>query len=116
VPWLLRDGEVLASLEIARSVPSRVRGLLGRDGIEGALLITKAKSVHTMGMRFPIDVAFVDRELRVVRMVTMRRWRLGRPTWKAHSVLEASAGAFELWQLHVGDVLAVKGDPEGLGE
>ena len=37
-----------------------VAGLLGRDGIEGALLLRPARSVHTLGMRFAIDVAFCD--------------------------------------------------------
>ena len=110
MPWLVRDdGEVLATLEVADSGRSRARGLLGRDGIEGALLIQPAKSVHTLGMRFPIDVAFVDSDMIVVRIVTMRRWRLGRPVLKAHGVVEAEAGAFGHWNLKVGDRLDVKG-------
>ena len=39
MPWLLREGEVLATLEVADSFAGRARGLLGRDGIDGALLI-----------------------------------------------------------------------------
>ncbi len=39
MPWLLRDGEVLATLEVAESFAGRARGLLGRDGIDGALLL-----------------------------------------------------------------------------
>jgi len=108
--WLVRDdGEVLATLEIAESTRARLRGLLGRDGIEGALLLQPAKSVHTLGMRFPIDVAYLDRDMVVLRAVTMRRWRLGRPVLKAHGVIEAEAGAFDHWNLKVGDQLEVKG-------
>ena len=59
--WLVRDGTVLASVEVARSRAARRKGLLGRDGIDGALLLTPARSVHTLGMRFDIDVAFLDR-------------------------------------------------------
>ena len=110
MPWLVReDGEVLATLEVAGSGRSRARGLLGRDGIEGALLIQPAKSVHTLGMRFPIDVAFVDQDMVVLRLVTMRRWRLGRPVLKAHGVIEAEAGTFGHWNLKVGERLDVKG-------
>jgi len=110
MPWLVReDGEVLATLEVAESFGSRLRGLLGRDGIEGALYLHPAKSVHTLGMRFPIDVAFVDRELRVLRTVAMRRWRLGRPVLKAHGVIEAEAGTFAQWNLKAGEQLAIKG-------
>ncbi len=108
MPWLVRDGEVLASLEVADSLRSRLRGLLGRDGIDGALLIHKARSVHTLGMRFPIDVAFCDRDLRVVATTTMRRYRIGTPRRRARYVLEAEAGAFERWHLRSGDRLEVK--------
>ena len=106
--WLLRDGEVLASLEVASSVGARVKGLLGRDGLEGALLLRPAFSVHTLGMRFPLDVAFCDRDLVVLSMVRMGRWRLGRPRRRARAVLEAEAGAFERWGLAVGDQLEVQ--------
>jgi uncharacterized membrane protein (UPF0127 family) len=109
MPWLVRDGDVLASLEVADSVTSRLRGLLRRDGVDGALLITKARSVHTLGMRFPIDVAYCDRDLRVVDVATMRRFRVGRPRMKCRSVLEAEAGAFARWNLRPGDQLEVRG-------
>jgi uncharacterized membrane protein (UPF0127 family) len=108
--WLVRDdGEVLASLEVAESARDRGRGLLGRDGVEGAVYLAPAKSVHTFGMRFPIDVAFVDKDMVVLRTLTMKRWRLGRPCWKAHGVIEAEAGAFAHWNLRTGDQLAIKG-------
>ena len=107
--WLCREGDVLAALEVAESLRARTRGLLGRDGIDGAILLRPARSVHTLGMRFPIDVAFLDRDLTVVATVTMARNRLGLPRWRARSVLEAEAGAFERWGLRVGDRLEVKG-------
>ncbi len=109
VPWLLREGEVLAILEEATSARARARGLLGRDGIEGALLLRPARSVHTLGMRFPIDVAFCDRDLKVLRIVRMPPWRPVRVAWRAHAVLEAEAGAFGRWNLQPGDVLDVEG-------
>ena len=105
VSWLLRDGEVLASLEVADTRPARRKGLLGRDGIEGALLLVPARSVHTFGMRFPIDVAWCDRDLTVVRTATLRPNRLSRTSLRAHCVLEAEAGSFERWGLEVGDHL-----------
>jgi uncharacterized membrane protein (UPF0127 family) len=105
VAWLLRDGEVLASLEVADTRPARRRGLLGRDGIEGALLITPARSVHSFGMRFPIDVAFCDGDLRVLRTLTLPRNRMTRAVLRSHAVIEAEAGSFAHWGLTVGDEL-----------
>jgi uncharacterized membrane protein (UPF0127 family) len=107
VAWLLRDGEVLAALEIASTRSERRRGLLGREEIEGALLLKPARSVHTIGMRFPIDVAFCDRELAVIAVRCMRRYRMSRPRLRASCVIEASAGAFDRWGLRVGDRLEV---------
>jgi uncharacterized membrane protein (UPF0127 family) len=108
--WLLRDGEVLASLEVASSLRGRTRGLLGRDGITGALLLRPARSVHTLGMRFPIDVAYCDERLRVLRTATMGPWRLALPIWRARCVIEAEAGAFHRWRLRAGDELEIKGE------
>jgi uncharacterized membrane protein (UPF0127 family) len=109
--WLLRDGEVLASLEVSTSLRDRARGLLGRDGIDGALLLRPARSVHTVGMRFAIDVAYCRPDaggLWVVDTATMRPWRVGRPRLRARCVIEAAEGAFERWALTAGDLLEVK--------
>jgi len=54
----------LAALEIADSRKARRKGLVGREGIDGALLLPSARlGVHSIGMRFPLDVAFCDRDL-----------------------------------------------------
>ncbi|HEX4978914.1 MAG TPA: DUF192 domain-containing protein [Acidimicrobiales bacterium] len=106
--WLLRDDEVLASVEVAEGFGARLRGLLGRDGIDGALLLRPARSVHTIGMRFPIDVAFVDRELTVVDMCTLAPNRVTRTRWRAHAVVEAERGAFERWGLRIGDRIELR--------
>ena len=107
--WLLRDGEVLASLEMADNRRARSRGLLGRDGLDGALLMRPCRSVHTLGMRVPIDVAFCDDDLQVLRVVTMPRHRVSRVVWRSRAVIEAEAGAFARWGLRTGDQLEVKG-------
>ncbi|MFI1253903.1 DUF192 domain-containing protein [Streptomyces netropsis] len=89
-------------LEIAASYRARTRGLLGRDGIEGALLLTPAGSVHTFRMRFAIDVAYLDRHMTVLAVRTMPPGRLGLPRLRARHVLEATAGAMARWGLRPG--------------
>lgn len=106
--WLVRDGEVLASLEIARTRRERTRGLLGRDGIEGAIYLAPCRSVHTMRMRFPIDVAFVDGDMVVRRVLRLGPGRVSRPCLRARGAIEAEAGSFASWGLSVGDVLEVR--------
>jgi uncharacterized membrane protein (UPF0127 family) len=98
-------------VEIAASYRARTKGLLGRDGIAGALLLTPAASVHTLGMRFAIDVAYLDRRLRVRAVRTMRPGRLGLPRLRVRHVLEAEAGAFAAWGVRRGVVLGLVPDP-----
>ena len=108
VPWLLRDDEVLATIEVADSLLERSRGLIGRDHLDGALLLRPALAVHTIGVRFPIDVAYCDRELVVLKAVRMPRNRLSRPVLRARAVIEAPAGAFARWELAEGDELEIR--------
>jgi uncharacterized protein len=108
MPWLVSDGRVLASLEIADGSRARRRGLIGRDGIEGAMLLQPARSIHTLRMRFPIDVAYCDRDLVVVRTTTVNPNRIGLPVPRARAVVEAEAGSFARWGLRPGDVLEVR--------
>ncbi|HEV8164206.1 MAG TPA: DUF192 domain-containing protein [Actinomycetota bacterium] len=109
VPELLRNGEVITPVEVATSTRDRTRGLLGRDRLEGALLLSPASSVHTLGMRFPIDVAFCDRRMRVLVTVSMRPNRVGLPRPRSRHVIEAEAGQFARWGLRKGDQLDVRG-------
>lgn len=106
--WLLREGQVLASLEVTESLRGRSRGLLGRDGADVATLLRRTRGVHSFGMRFPLDVAFLDRELVVISTARLRPNSLLLPRLKASSVLEAEAGAFERWVLRPGDHLETK--------
>jgi uncharacterized protein len=107
--WLLRDGEVLASVEVASSLAARSRGLLGKKGYEGALLLRHTRSVHTIGMRFAIDVAFLTRDLQVLSVVTLPPARIGLPRRGGRCVLEAEAGAFARWGLVAGNQLEITG-------
>lgn len=106
-PAPARPETALVPLEIAVSYRARTRGLLGRDGLNGALLLTPATSVHTLRMRFAIDVAYLDRRLRVLAVRTMPPGRLGRPRLRARHVLEAEAGAMAEWGLRPGVYVSV---------
>src|SRR5690348_12501886 len=105
------DGTVVcARCEVAENPFTRMRGLLGRSGLDAdaGLLIRPTNSVHTAFMRFPIDVVFFDRDLRVVRIAA------ALPPWRAAArrgakgVLELAAGAAARAGLREGDVLRVR--------
>ncbi len=106
--WLVRDDRVLASVEVAVGRVAKTWGLLGRDHIDGALVIEGCRSVHSFSMGFELDVAFLDGDGTVIRTLRLRRNRITLPVWQARSVLEAEAGAFGHWELKVGDVLEIR--------
>jgi len=104
---LLCNGLPVAPLVVADTATSRRRGLLGSDGVEGALWITRCPSVHMVGMRYPIDAAVVDREGRVLVVRTLRPWvGLTGPRWRASATVEAAAGAMATWGVRTGSVLS----------
>lgn len=106
--WLVSEARVLASAEVANDRAAKRRGLLRRDGLEGAFVLRRCRWVHTIGMRFPLDVAYVDDDGVVVKAVRMPRFRLGLPVREASWTIEAQAGAFERWRLSVGDVVELR--------
>ena len=108
VAWLVSDGNVLASAEVASDRAAKNRGLLHRDGLEGALVIERCRWIHTLGMRFPLDVAYLDTDGTVIKTVRMERHRVGAPVKSAVIVVEAEAGAFARWGLHVGQTVELR--------
>ncbi|MCJ7437956.1 MAG: DUF192 domain-containing protein [Acidimicrobiia bacterium] len=110
--WLVRRvpsavDEVLAAAEVAATRAERRRGLLGRDQVEGALVLRPCRQVHTFRMRMPIDVVWCADDGRVLRIATMAPGRVSRPVLRARFVIEAAAGATDRWRLRVGDSLEV---------
>ena len=92
---------------MAESGLARMRGLLGRVELPAGsgMLIDASPSVHMFFMRFAIDVVFVDRDRKVVRVVEqLRPWRVARAR-RAAAALELSAGAAASAGVHVGDTL-----------
>lgn len=106
--WLVSEGHVLASAQRAEGRRARARGLLGRTGIGGALVLEPCRWVHTVGMRFAIDVAYLDADGTVLKITQMRPHRVGAPVRHAHAVVEAEAGAFARWGLKVGDQVELR--------
>jgi len=90
------SGVVVAEkVAVADSFLHRLRGLLARPQLkqEEGLLLLDCESVHTAGMRYPIDVAFLDADRTVVRSISgLRPWRLGLGGSAAVHALELPAG------------------------
>lgn len=85
---------LMPRVRVARSVPVRFIGLMGRSGLEpgSGLYFPRCSSIHMFFMRFPIDAVYFNGEKEVVKIVPhLKPWRL---SWcpAAQSVLEAPAG------------------------
>ncbi len=94
-----RSGLVVASrLRSTRSMWERLRGLLGHAPLEAgeALLIRPCNGIHTVGMRYPIDVVFVDRAGRIVRLAReVQPLRFIPWVRRAHAVIELPVGMID---------------------
>jgi len=104
------DAVVCERCEIPESSFGRMRGLLGRTGLEpgSGMLIDSAPSVHMFFMRFPIDVVFLDRDWKVLSVRhELRPWRVAG-TRRAVAALELPAGAAAAAGIEEGDVLALE--------
>ena len=108
------DGRVvLERCAVADGFLTRLRGLLGRRGLEAGegLLLSPSSSVHTVFMRFPIDVVFLDRGLRVLGVVpNLRPWRLAGRRGARH-VLELAAGQAQARAIRHGEHLTLTATP-----
>jgi uncharacterized protein len=96
--------------EIADTSKTRKTGLLKHDRLERGegLWIKPCEGVHTIGMKFPIDVLFLDRKRKVVKIrAQMPRWRMAACLW-AHSVLELPSGTAAATNTTAGDQLELE--------
>lgn len=108
IPIRTEDGRIAcARCSVANRPWTRLRGLLGRSGLapDEGMLFPGTASIHTMFMRFAIDVVFLDAELRVLAV------REAVPAWRAvkqrgaKATLELAAGEAARLEIGVGDVL-----------
>ena len=93
LPRLAVDGrDTGLPLWTARTRRARNKGLLGTDGIDGALWITRCNWVHCLGMRHTIDVVYLTRRDKVAAVTPLRPGRIGMPNLRAAAVLEMAQG------------------------
>lgn len=107
--WIVTAGGARLRLREAGGFFSRLRGLLFKPPLapDEALLLTPCASVHTCGMGYAIDLAFLDAEGCIVKLApALKPWRVAAAA-KAHSALELTAGAIDTYRLGVGERLSV---------
>jgi uncharacterized membrane protein (UPF0127 family) len=107
-----RNGrELSAKGEVADLIWQRMKGLLGRDRLDPgeSLWIKPCRSIHTIGMRFPIDVVFLDkRNVVVAAREKLPPNRITRLYFRAVSVLELPEGTLAAADTRAGDRLEIR--------
>ena len=105
-----RNNRIVArTLLTAFDSASRRRGLLEHESLDEstALIIAPSNAIHTFSMRFAIDVAFVSRDGRVVKVSpSVAPWRIAA-SWRGFAVIELRAGALAGSDTRPGDRLQV---------
>jgi uncharacterized membrane protein (UPF0127 family) len=102
-----RETTVGDRIEIADTAARRNKGLLGRAGLEPGegLWIVPCEAVHTFAMKFALDLIYLDRKHRVVKVrESVRPGRISG-AFRAHSVIELPTGSIAASQTHPGDLL-----------
>jgi hypothetical protein len=96
------------TIEVAQTASQKVKGLLGRECLEDGqgLLFKGAGSLHTLFMRFPIDVIYADKKGKVVKIAPA--------PLRCHYALELPVGAIAASRTEVGDHLSFEEEPEEL--
>jgi uncharacterized membrane protein (UPF0127 family) len=107
----IRNSKQLAdNVTIANSLFKRMKGLLGKKYMLNgeALWIKPCLSVHTFGMKFPVDVAFLNKRNQVIATIrNLQPNRLTKLYLKSSSVLELPAGVLEATDTRVGDEIEI---------
>jgi uncharacterized membrane protein (UPF0127 family) len=101
-------------IRVADTALSRLIGLLGTTELQpgSGLLLVPSSGIHTLGMRFPLDVLALDRHMRACRAwENLQPGRVTLPSWGTHSVLELPAGTVSRSGIAVGDQLIICTSP-----
>lgn len=101
---------ILEKVEIANSFFTRLKGLLGRERLEKkeGLIIKPCNSVHTIGMKFPIDVAFVNNDDEIIHIIySMFPGKFSHVIKNSKYVIEVNAGVFRNQGLKIGDKIKI---------
>lgn len=114
-----RSQYLATRLSVADTHWSRLRGLVGKTASdfqqESGLWIVPCHGVHTLGMRFPIDVIYLDRDRVVVHLESaLPPWRFAPVRLKAASVLELPENTIRSTGTTIGDQLEI--DTRSAGE
>jgi len=107
-----RNAYLATRLSVAETHWSRLRGLMGKAAASfpagDGLWILPSRGVHTLAMKFPIDVLYLDANKLVVHVErNLKPWRVARVSMRTASVLEFPANTLQSSRTAVGDEIEI---------
>jgi uncharacterized protein len=115
---LVRATVIGEAIEVADTAVRRVKGLLGRECLEDGqgLLFKGCSSLHTFFMRFPIDIIFLDRDFKVLKIsADVKPFKLVAAPLRAYYALELPRGAAARSETRVNDHLSFEEEADSAG-
>ncbi|MBI4431558.1 MAG: DUF192 domain-containing protein [Candidatus Omnitrophica bacterium] len=109
-----RGTEIAFSAVEARGFLNRLTGLIGKKYLErgSGLILRSCSSVHTLWMRFPIDIIFADRELVVCKLIRdLKPWSFSPIILSAHLAIELPAGMIDASLTQLKDQITLTPSP-----
>lgn len=116
-----RKAYLATHLSVAETHWSRLRGLMGRDAANfpagDGLWIVPSRGVHTLAMKFPIDVLYLDTSKHVVHVEqNLKPWRVARVSMRTASVLELPGNTLQSSGTAIGDEIEIGLNEIGLNQ
>lgn len=106
---LVINNKEIIETEVADTSFARIKGLMFKKKISKGLWIVPCNSIHTFFMKCPIDVLFLDKKGKIIKMIpNMKPWRIGAIVWKAHSVIELPCGTIQYMNIQLHDIVYFK--------
>jgi len=104
-----RDTTLADHVEVATSFWARAKGLIGRKSLPDsfALIIRPCGAIHMLMVQLPLDVVHIDKRNHVVKILSIKPWRLGPFVPQSRWVIELPAGTALRTATQVGDVVAI---------
>ena len=98
------DGRVQLSVKVTENFKERNRGLLALDKLENGqgLFITPCRSVHTFGMQYPLDLLYLNKALKIVKIIENLQPLRMSMALRGHSTLELNSGEVQRLGLSLG--------------
>lgn len=94
-------------IDSAASFWARAQGFIGRADLpaDHALVLHPCNGVHALFLTFPLDVIYLDRDDRVLRVFRLRPWHIGPIVWRSRTVIELPTGTAARTGTVVGDLI-----------